>query len=232
MPRLTRTAAAAAVALAALPATAAAHVTLQPNEVPAGEFKRLDVRVPNERDDASTTRVQVKFPPGFIFVSHEPVPGWETRVRTVALDEPIEVFGEEQTERVDTVTFSTDGRGIRPGQFQDFGLSVGLPDEPGATLTFRALQTYSSGEVVRWIGAPDSDEPAPQVRLTAAEPEATATAGGGAAESESAAARSSGDDGGGGDALAVTALVVGGLGLLAGLAGFLAARRARGPATA
>ena len=38
----------------------------------------------------------------------------------------------------------------------------GGPDEPGTSLTFKALQTYDDGEVVRWIGAPDADEPAPR----------------------------------------------------------------------
>ena len=42
-----------------------------------------------------------------------------------------------------------------------------MPNEPGKALTFKALQTYSNGEVVRWIGPPDADEPAPQVTLTA-----------------------------------------------------------------
>ena len=49
-------AAAVAVALALAPA-AGAHVTLQPEEAPAGGFTRLDVRVPNERDNAGTTKV-------------------------------------------------------------------------------------------------------------------------------------------------------------------------------
>ena len=169
MNRIIRAAAIASIAAAAAPAVASGHVTLQPAEVPAGEFKRLDVRVPNERDDASTTKVRVKFPPGFIFVSHEAVAGWDAKVTMAKLATPVEVFGEKRTEQVDTVEFSTDGNGIAPGQFQDFGLSVGLPDKPGTTLTFRATQTYSSGEVVRWIGAPDADEPAPQVKLLAAE---------------------------------------------------------------
>ena len=136
--------------------------------MPAGAFKRLDVRVPNERDDASTTKVEVKFPPGFLSVSHEPVPGWDVKVKLAKLAEPVEFFGEERTERVDTVTFTARGKGVRPGQFQDFGLSVALPDKPGTSLTFKAVQTYSGGEVVRWIGAAGSDEPAPQVKLTAA----------------------------------------------------------------
>jgi uncharacterized protein len=61
----------------ALPAAAAAHVTLQPSTAPADGFTRLDVRVPNERDDASTVNVDVHLPPGFAFVSYEPRPGWK-----------------------------------------------------------------------------------------------------------------------------------------------------------
>ncbi|HEU4658477.1 MAG TPA: YcnI family protein [Capillimicrobium sp.] len=227
--------AAVAVALGSV-AGASAHVTLQPESAPAGAFERLDVRVPNERDDASTTKVEVKFPPGFIFVSYEPVPGWETEVRMGELDEPVEAFGEPHTEQVDTVTFRATGEGVRPGQFQDFGLSVGLPDDPGAVLTFKALQTYSNGEVVRWIGAPDADDPAPTVTLTApAGPDAAAHGSGDAQASGASAAPadSGGGDGtDGGDTLAIVALIVGAAGLLAGLGGLVAARRARTRAVA
>lgn len=232
MNRPIRIAVLAALALAGVPAAAPAHVTLQPDEVPAGDFKRLDVRVPNERDNASTKKVEVKFPLGFIFISHEPVAGWQTKVKMAKLDKPVEAFGEEHTEQVDTVTFTTKGSGIGPGEFQDFGLSVGLPDKPDTTLTFKSLQTYSNGEVVRWIGAPDADEPAPQVKLTAAAAEADSAANGSdPAASATPAAGDSGDDGGS-DALAIVALVIGGLGLLAGIAGLATARRARGTATA
>ena len=50
---------------------------VQPDTGPAGGFTRLDVRVPNERDDAGTTKVDVQLPPGFIAASYEPVPGLE-----------------------------------------------------------------------------------------------------------------------------------------------------------
>lgn len=221
-----------AVAVASLPAAATAHVTLQPNEVPAGGFKRLDVRVPNERDNASTKKVEVKFPAGFISVSYQPVAGWKAMVKMAKLDEPVEVFGEKHTERVDTVTFSTDGKGVAPGQFQDFGLSVALPDKPGTTLTFKALQTYSNGEVVRWIGAPDTDQPAPEVKLTAAPAEGSGaqSADEAAAAKPAAAVDDSEDDDD--NTLALIALIVGALGLLAGIAGLTAARRARGTASA
>jgi uncharacterized protein YcnI len=206
-----------------LAATAGAHVTLQPEEAPAGGFTRLDVRVPNERDNADTTKVVVQFPPGFLSVSTEPVPGWDIKITKRKLDKPVEQFGEQVTEEVGRITFS--GGSIGPGEFQDFGLSLGVPDKAGSTLTFKALQTYSNGEVVRWIGPPDSEEPAPQVKLTAAEDE-----GGGAAAppAQQQAAGGDGDDDGGSDTLSIIALIVGIAGLAAGLAAlFLRGGRAR-----
>jgi uncharacterized protein len=216
------------VALAApfvLAPMASAHVTLQPEEAPAGGFTRLDVRVPTERDNASTTKVDVQFPPGFLFVSTEPVPGWNSEITMRKLDKPVEQFGEQLTEEVDRVTFTADGEGIGPGQFQDFGLSLGVPDKAGSTLTFKAVQTYSNGEVVRWIGPPDAEEPAPQVKLTAAEGEGAAAEP--AAQQPQAPAAEEDDDSGS-DTLSIIALIVGGLGLVAGLAALLTGRRRAG----
>jgi len=213
--------AALVVAALALAPAAGAHVTLQPSEAPAGGFTRLDVRVPNERDNANTTKVEVQFPPGFLSVSTEPVPGWNAELTMRKLDQPVEQFGEQVTEEVGTITFS--GGVIRPGQFQDFGLSLAVPEgKPGSMLTFKSVQTYSNGEVVRWIGPPDSEEPAPQVELTAAEEEEASAP----AEQPAAPAASEDDDDGNG--LAIAALVVGALGLVAGLAAlFLGRGRAR-----
>jgi uncharacterized protein YcnI len=210
------------VAALAFPALAAAHVTLQPEEVPAGGFTRFDVRVPNERDDAATEKVEVEMPDGFAFASYEPVPGWTVEVQREKLDQPIETDDGEIDEQVKTITWTADAASaaIQPGQFRDFGLSVGIPDsaQPGDSLTFPAIQTYDNGEVVRWIGAPDSDEPAPQVAITA--PAATA--------SSSSAPVSSDDedeDEGAPTWLVVVALVVGVAGLGTGAA---ALRRSRG----
>jgi uncharacterized protein YcnI len=139
-------------------------VTLQPKDVPAGGF----VRVPNERDHANTTKVRVRFPPGFLFISYEPVAGWTVKVTKRKLPTPAEVFGEKIGLEVAEVAFTASrGAGIAPGQFRDFGLSLRMPDKAGSTLTFKALQTYDNAEVVRWIGPPDAEEPAPQVKLTA-----------------------------------------------------------------
>jgi periplasmic copper chaperone A len=215
---------AALVAALAVAPAAVAHVTVQPEEAPAGGFTRLDVRVPNERDNADTTKVDVQFPPGFLSVSTEPVPGWNIKITKRKLDKPVEQFGEQVSEEVGRVTFT--GGAIRPGEFQDFGLSLGVPDKPGSTVTFKALQTYSNGEVARWIGPPDSEEPAPQVKLTAAEPE-----GGGAAQPAAAQPAADGDDDGGSDTLSIIALIVGIAGLAAGLAALFLRRGARVGAT-
>jgi uncharacterized protein len=213
----------AVVAALALAPAAAAHVTLQPPEAPAGGFTRLDVRVPNERDNASTTKVVVQMPPGFLSVSTEPVPGWDAELTMRQLDEPVEQFGEQVTEEVGRITFTADGEAntIQPGQFRDFGLSLAVPEgRPGSMLTFKALQTYSNGEVVRWIGPPDSEEPAPQVELTPAEEEEAAAP---AAEEPAAPAATEEDDDGNG--LAIAALIVGAAGLATGLAALVLSRR-------
>jgi periplasmic copper chaperone A len=225
-------AAVAAIALAA-PAAAGAHVTVQPTSAPAGGFARLDVRVPNERDDKGTIKVDVQMPPGVAFASYEPVPGWTTKVTTEQLDQPIDVHGEEVTEQVARVTWTGNPRQggiIEPGQFRDFGLSLRVPDgEPGSKLTFKALQTYQGGEVVRWIGPEDADEPAATVTLVDEE-EHGAAAGGDDTPGEPAPASAQttagdGDDGGT-DGLTIAALVVGALGLAAGAGGLVVARRA------
>jgi periplasmic copper chaperone A len=213
-------------AMLALAPAAGAHVTLQPPEAPAGGFTRLDVRVPNERDNADTTKVVVQMPPGFLSVSYEPVPGWDVKLTMRKLDKPVEQFGEQVSEEVGQITFTGDGQTgvIKPGQFQDFGLSLAVPEgKPGSKLTFKALQTYTGGEVVRWIGPPDSEEPAPQVELTAAEEEEGSAP---AAQQPAAPAASEEEDDGNG--LAIVALIVGAAGLAAGLAAlFMRRGRAR-----
>lgn len=235
MHRRTIAALTAATALAA-PAAAGAHVTLQPTEAPAGGFTRLDVRVPNEKDDEGTTKVSVKMPPGIFFAAYEPKAGWTAKVERRKLDQPVEAFGEPQSEEVDTVTFT--GRGdsgvIEPGQFLDFGLSVNVPEgKPGTQLKFPATQTYEEGEVVRWIGPEDADEPAPLVTLTAAE-----GAHGGSStahEDEQAAAQETAGpavsaedvDDKASKGLAYGGLALGFVGLVAGVAGVTAATRAR-----
>ncbi|HWK27829.1 MAG TPA: YcnI family protein [Solirubrobacter sp.] len=222
-----RTALATTVALAlALPAVASAHVTLQPNTAVAGTYTRLDVRVPNERDDASTNKVEVQFPDGFAAASYEPAPGWDVKVTKRKLATPVKTDDGEITEGVDTITWTAkdDKDAIPPGAFMDFGLSVQVPGKAGDKLTFKALQTYTGGEVVRWIGAEGSDNPAPTISVTGSDTSAVATASPQRANPAPAASDDDGDSNG----LAIVALIVGAIGLLTGGAGLIVARRASG----
>jgi uncharacterized protein YcnI len=175
----------ATVAIVALPGVAQAHVTVQPGSAEGGGFSVVAFRVPNERDDASTTQLKVTLPKDQPIgsVQTTPVPGWKITTATRNLDKPIEMFGEQLDTVVAEVTWTaTDGGGIRPGQFQDFDLSLGQLPESGK-LVFNALQTYSSGEKVNWneVSADPSVEPehpAPILTIT------PAAADGGAAPTE------------------------------------------------
>lgn len=205
------------VALAALVAApvADAHVTLNPDEWEAGGFARFALRVPTEREDAGTTEVTVRFPENVTSASFMPVPGWRRTVEMEPLEEPIEEEGEEPiTERLASVTWS--GGEIRPGEFMEFGISFQVPEDADELL-FPSLQTYSSGEVVRWIDpSPDAEAPAPRVTALPPAEEAPAAAPEATTEEEGAeaAAPASGDDD---DGRANLALAFGIAGLLAGL---------------
>lgn len=147
--------------IVAVAAPAAAHVTIQPNEGVTGAFSRFVVRVPNERPDASTVRVDVEFP-SLAFVSFEPKDGWRRNVQEGEFAEPVEAFGDEVAEGVLSVSWR--GGEIGPGEFDEFGFSARMPDGE-EELEFRAFQHYSSGEVVEWTGPADSDEPASHVAV-------------------------------------------------------------------
>ncbi len=122
------------------------------------------------------------------------------------------------------------------GQFIDFPLSVAIPgDAAGATLKFKAVQSYSNGQVVRWIEPSlDDPNPAPTINVTAkggviedvagaeAGPEPAQTGAGGAAANPASHATATG---GSSNALAIAALIVGALGLGAGLWAIFYTRR-------
>jgi uncharacterized protein YcnI len=204
---------------------ARAHVSVQPAQATQGGFTKLTFRVPNERPDASTTGLRVQLPQEtpFAFVSVKPTPGWTAQATESTLATPIEVEGETVTQAVSEVSWT--GGEIKPGEFQEFEISVG-PMPEVSELMFPAIQIYSSGEEVAWIEAPTEDGeepeyPAPTIELVASsgdgdhhDDDATATPIS-AADSDEAA---SGDDhSSSSDALAIAALVVGGIAIVLSL---------------
>ncbi|WP_344600811.1 YcnI family protein [Streptomyces glaucus] len=168
--------AAAGAAVLVLSSPAFAHVTVQPDGPAAkGGYAVVDFKVPNERDNASTTKLEVSFPTDHPLASvmPEPVAGWTVEVTKSRLDKPLELHGEKIDEAVTKVTWTADGKGIRPGFFQKFPVSVGALPEDADQLVFKAVQTYSNDEVVRWIEVPqegqeEPDNPAPVLELSAA----------------------------------------------------------------
>jgi uncharacterized protein YcnI len=153
-----------ALALTATPVSA--HVTIDTiGEAEQGEFAKLGFSVPNERDDAGTVELSVQLPQDepLAFVSVQAKPGWEIATTTRTLDEPIEVFGAEITEVVDTITWTgLEGTQINPGEFDWFWISVGPLPTGVDTLAFPAVQTYSSGEEVAWIEPVGDDGAEPE----------------------------------------------------------------------
>ncbi|WP_329300582.1 YcnI family protein [Streptomyces sp. NBC_00659] len=219
---------AAATAVLALSAPAFAHVSVQPEGVAAkGGYTVVNFKVPNERDNASTTQVEVNLPADHPLASVMPqrLDGWTVKVTRSKLDKPVTAHGEKIDEAVTKVTWTADGKGIEPGFFQKFPLSIGALPEDTDTLVFKAIQTYSDKEIVRWIepqkdGAEEPEHPAPTLALTAA------TEGGhhGSAAAEDAShteetAEHTDEAASATDSSDTTARVLGGVGILVGLAG-------------
>lgn len=215
---------ATALVALALPATASAGVTLQPDAAPAGKFTRLDVRVPTERGVA-TRRVVLDLPPGFAFASYEPAAGWRIRMTQRELVQPLRIDGQSFDHEIARITWTAASKAdaIPPGGFRDFGLAVRVPDgEPGAKLTFKALQEYSDGEMVRFVDAAGTATAAPQVTLDdVPDPSEAATARAAAAAHPVATAADDVPS----RTLVIAALAAGGLGVLMGFAGWVAGRR-------
>jgi periplasmic copper chaperone A len=201
----------------ALPACAGAHIRVLPEEAEAGAYTVLRVNVPNESPALATTKVVVEFPPGFTYALYRPVPGWTGKVKMTKAAKSI-IGGRVTPARVARITWTAEERGaeIQPQQFEEFPVAVQIPDEVGKRLTFRALQTYEDGDVVSWVGGPTSRSPAPQVLVTEV------------GEAEGAAAEDDASSGGGSDGLVIAALIVGILGLLAGVAALARSLRKTG----
>lgn len=223
-------AAAAAVCLTALPALA--HVTVSSPGATQGGYGVITFRVPTESPTASTTGLKVQLPADapFGFLSVKPKAGWTYTVTRAKLDTPIKTDDGDVTDYPSVVEWKVapGGAGIKPGEFEEFELSGG-PMPKADSISFKAIQTYSDGKVVSWIdqAAPGSTEepdfPAPTLTLAAASGEETSAA----ASTDTTAAATTDD---GPSTGSVTgAYVVGGLGLVAGLAALglaLARRRA------
>ena len=217
-------AAAVAVLTLALATPASAHVTVNPNTATQGGYAKVTFRVPNETDNTDTTKLEVNLPTTtpFASVSVKPLPGWTAVAEKSTLATPVTVHDRQITEAVSKITWTAAaGSAIKPGQFQEFDVSLGPLPEVNQVV-FKALQTYSDGTIVRWIDEPTTDgsepeHPAPVLTLTPATESAAPIVTTAAATSES----------GNGTPYGIAGIV---LGLAALVLGLLAYRRSGSPA--
>jgi uncharacterized protein YcnI len=222
----------AGAGLLALAGPAFAHVTITPGSAPEGSTAELTFKVPNEEAKAATVELQVQVPTAHPIAQFlvKPVPGWTVTVQTVTLPKPIVTDDGSFTTAVSEVTWK--GGTIQPGQYQDFSVSADPLPSGAGQLVFKAVQTYSNGDVVRWIdlpqaGQPEPEHPAPILTLTRASGGADAGAGDAAGTQADPAAASGGSTGTDTGALALGAagLAAGLLGLAAGGTAWLRSRR-------
>jgi periplasmic copper chaperone A len=217
-------AATTALLVLALAAPAFAHVTARADNPTPGSFTKITFRVPNEEDAADTTELSVQLPSDhpIASVSVKPKDGWTYTVTREPLNPPVQTDDGELTEAVSTITWT--GGTIEPGEFDEFEISAGPLPTDADSLVLKAVQTYSDGNVVRWIdeateGGAEPEHPAPTIRLAASSDGAASDSHGAAEGGEATTATSSGgDDNDTGKTLGVIGIILGGLGLVAGLA--------------
>ena len=229
---------------------AAAHVTVSSPAAVQGGYATVTFKVPTESATASTTGLKVQLPADqpLASVSVLPMTGWTYTVTKAKLATPISSDDGDITEAVSVIDWkaTSSQTAIKPGEFNQFTISAG-PLPKAASMTFKAIQTYSDGSTVSWIeeaaegSSAEPEHPAPTLRLSppagsaahagttasataTATSTATSTAPAGATATAPAVSSSSDD---GSDttrantalALAVVGVLLGGIALAAALLG-------------
>jgi uncharacterized protein YcnI len=215
MKRLALLTLAGLVALLALAVPAFAHVTVTaPGATRGGSDQEITFRVPVEKNVATTgltIALPLNTPLASVLV--DPMPGWTHQQKSTKLAKPITTDDGQITEAVSEISWrAQSGQGLAPGEFGSFTILAGLlPNAP--SLTFKALQYYADGSVVKWIetAAPGSnaqpEDPAPVLQLPAtAQAAATVSPAPSSSSSSSTSGKSSSNAGP--TALSIVALVL------------------------
>jgi uncharacterized protein YcnI len=129
-----------------------AHVTVHSKDAkPGGSNATLVFNVPNEEENAKTVKIEIDFP------TATPLTGVTAQAPT----------GWTAATSADKVVFS--GGSISGDDSVKFPIKVAQLPKVNSVV-FKALQTYSNGDVVRWIdqaapGGPEAAHPAPTLDL-------------------------------------------------------------------
>ncbi len=161
-------AAVAAVILAAGPAWA--HVEVSLDGLGSDRVATASFEVPNERPDSGTVGLEVDFPdsPVIPTVTTAPLAGWTASVEMRSLAAPVTVNGKQYTQVAAKVVWT--GGPLTGTDKIKFSLTLGPIPAGADTVELKALQTYQSGEVVRWIeptpkGGDEPEHPTPVLEL-------------------------------------------------------------------
>jgi uncharacterized protein YcnI len=212
-----------------LAAPAGAHVTVDPPSAPQGGTVKLSFLTPDEEAPATVTEVQIDFPvppaTPIPTVTVEPKPGWTFKLTMLHLAKPLVTDDGNITDVVSGIDWKANNAAaaIGPNEFGEFTIDAdGLPDS-GTQVVFKALQTYSNGDIVRWIepvpATGDAPEhPTPILELTKADGSSAA-----AATTTAAAVGSTKDSSA--RTIGIAALVVGVLALLVAAGALVGKRR-------
>jgi uncharacterized protein YcnI len=133
-------------------ASAAAHAQLSPAVALAKQGQLFTLAVPTEKENATTTKVELTPPDGFAIDSFVPASGWTRDVKSTG-------SGEET--KIQQVSWS----GGKTPTDEDAVFQFLASADSAKTYSFKVRQTYSDGSVVDWTGAESSDTPAPQVEF-------------------------------------------------------------------
>jgi uncharacterized protein YcnI len=148
---LRRLAALTAVAFGAFATPALGHAVVSPPVVEPSTLQVFTLSVPTEREERTTTSIELTVPKGFAIDSFAPARGWKRRAAST---------GSGEGAVVNKVTWTG---GSVPTE-EDAVFQFNATASEAQTYTFKVRQTYDDGAVVDWSGAESSDTPAPQVQ--------------------------------------------------------------------
>ena len=127
-----------------------AHAEVSPTVVLAKHAQEYGLLVPTEKENLTTSSIELTVPSGFAIDSFVPSPGWKRTEQTNG-------SGEEAI--VQKVTWS--GGKVPTGEDAAFHFLATANDSKA--YEFKVRQTYSDGSIVDWSGPESSDSPAPTI---------------------------------------------------------------------
>ncbi len=128
-----------------------AHAIVSPPVAKAKALQQFTLSVPTEKENLTTSKIELVVPQGFAIDSFEPPPnGWKQQVQST---------GSGDQAVVQKVTWT--GGSIPTGLDAVFRFNAST--NGSKTYTFDVRQTYSDGSLVDWNGPESSDTPAPRV---------------------------------------------------------------------